>query len=316
MKAFQQRPLQPLALLLAGCLCLPGLPAGAAWMAELPDAPAMEHGADAEWLAKKGGKGGGGKKGGGSRKTSSKGSSGFKSAGSGLSKGNKQPKGGWSKKSDSKNSPSLKSQSSKDNKNKQVRRDDRLDKREKQADRRDDRLDQRDKNLDKRADRIDDRWDQRSKNIDKRWDNRNDRWDDRWDRYPGWARPGWGYARPWNYGWYDSGYRSSNWGWYGASAAAWGLTTLTTAAIINSAVDNAVSNQTTYVVVPNTDYRLLYGTVEPINDQSVRFAVETGSSETYFDADCNRGTLNGRNPSSASEAELLNAACQVAYGAV
>ncbi|MCP9927796.1 hypothetical protein [Cyanobium sp. CH-040] len=293
-------------------------------MADLPDAPSMGHGSDGEWLAKKGGQRGGGKKSVSRKTSSSKGSSGFKSSGSGLGKGNKQPKGGWAKKSDSKNGPSLKSQSSKDKNQtsrnqaskKQDRREQKLDTREKQADRRDERLDRRDKNLDKRADRIDDRWDQRARNIDKRWDKRYDRWDDRWDRYPGWARPGWGYARPWNYGWYDSGYRSSNWGWWGANAAAWGLTTLTTAAIINSAVDNAVSNQTTYVVVPNTDYRLLYGTVEPINDQAVRFAVEAGSGETYFDADCNRGTLNGRNPSSASEAELLNAACQVAFGSV
>jgi hypothetical protein len=28
------------------------------------------------------------------------------------------------------------------------------------------------------------------------------------------------------------------------------------------------------------------------------------------------GTLNGVNPSTAAQAELLNAACQVAYGAV
>lgn len=315
MKAFHQRPLRPLTLLLAGCLSLPGLPAEAARIADSPDGLALWRSAEAAWIAKKGGKGGGSKKGGGSGRTSSKGSSGFKSSGSGLSKGSKEPKGGWAKKSDKKSNPSLKSQSSKNNKNNQARRDDKLDKRDKQADRRDERLDQRDKNLDKRADRIDDRADQRAKNIDKRWDDRYDRWDDRWDRYPGWARPGWGSARPWNYGWYDSGYRSS-WNWWGANAAAWGLTSLTTAAIINSAVDNAVANQTTYVVVPNTDYRLLYGTVQPNNDQSVRFAVEAGSGETYFDADCNRGTLNGRNPSSSSEAELLNAACQVAFGSV
>ena len=43
-----------------------------------------------------------------------------------------------------------------------------------------------------------DRWDDR-------WDRRNDRWNDRWDRYPGWARPGWGYSRPWNYGWSGDG---------------------------------------------------------------------------------------------------------------
>ncbi|TVS01778.1 MAG: hypothetical protein EA413_13580 [Cyanobium sp. PLM2.Bin73] len=306
---------------MAGLLCLPALPVYAALPSGTVEAPAQAPAAtleaEGELIAKKTG----GKKGGSARK-SSKGKSGFKSSSSSMSKGSKKPQGGWKKTSNEKNTPSLNSKSSKNNtknkassKNKTSnktttakkndRRDQKLDKREKQADRRDDRLDKRDKNLDKRADR-----------IDKKWDKRYDRWDDRWDRYPGWARPGWGYARPWNYGWYDSGYRSSNWGWYGASAAAWGLTTLTTAAIINSAVDNAVSNQTTYVVVPNTDYRLLYGTVEPINDQSVRFAVEAGSSETYFDADCNRGTLNGRNPTSASEAELLNAACQVAFGAV
>ncbi len=325
------RPRRPFGLLLAGVLCLPALPTNAAALTapiQAPiEAPAPTLAGEGELIAKKGGGGHKGKSG-GSRKKSSRSKSGFKSSGSSMSKGKKQPKGGWSKKSNHKNNPSLDNKNKSNNKkknnnkgnqaknnkkhdnknknNKQAkkndRRDDKLDKREKKADRRDDRLDKRDKKLDKRADR-----------VDKKWDKRYDRWDDRWDRYPGWARPGWGYARPWNYGWYDSGYRSSNWGW---NAAAFGLTTLTTAAIINSAVDNAVSNQTTYVVVPNTDYRLLYGTVEPINDQSVRFAVEAGSGETYFDADCNRGTLNGRNPTSASEAELLNAACQVAYGSV
>ncbi|MEO1002482.1 MAG: hypothetical protein AAFX65_05145 [Cyanobacteria bacterium J06638_7] len=318
---------RPFGLVLAGMLCLPALPSGATVFSSPGEAggeaTAISLAGDGELIAKK--KGGGGHKGGGSRTKASRSKSGFGS-GSSMSKGSKKPKGGWSSKSSHKHSPSLdhKSKSSKgnqarkpnnknDNKKKNdkgnqakrnERRDERLDKREKKADRRDDRLDRRDDRLDDRADR-----------IDKRWDKRYDRWDDRWDRYPGWARPGWGYARPWNYGWYNSGY-SSGWGWWGPSAAAWGLTTLTTAAIINSAVDNAVSNQQTYIVVPNTDYELLYGTVEPVGDQSVRFAVDADGSESYFDADCDRGTLNGRNPSSASEAELLNAACQVAYGSV
>jgi hypothetical protein len=31
---------------------------------------------------------------------------------------------------------------------------------------------------------------------------------------PGWARPGWGYARPWNVGWYG-GFGAPAWGWWG-----------------------------------------------------------------------------------------------------
>jgi hypothetical protein len=306
--ATRARSLRPFGLLLAGALCLPALPVEAALMAGLPDAAAMEQQVDGEWVAKKGGKGGGGKKGGGSRKKSSKGKNGFKSSSSSMSKGSKKPKGGWKKTSNKKNNPSINSKSSKKNNQKSNKKQ-----RQKERDRREDKWDKRYKKSEKKRDKREKKWDKRYDKRTKKWDKRYDRWDDRWDRYPGWARPGWGYARPWNYGWYDSGYRSSNWGW---NAAAFGLTTLTTAAIINSAVDNAVSNQTSYVVVPNSDYRLLYGTVEPINDQSVRFAVEAGSGETYFDADCNRGTLNGRNPTSASEAELLNAACQVAFGSV
>lgn len=306
--ATRARSLRPFGLLMAGLLSLPALPAEAASMAGLPDAPAMEQPVDGEWVAKKGGKGGGGKKGGGSRAKSSKGKNGFKSSSSSMSKGSKQPKGGWKQTSNKKNTPSINSKSSKKNNQKSDRKQ-----REKERDRREEKWDKRYEKSQKERDKREDKWDKRYKKTQNKWDKRYDRWDDRWDRYPGWARPGWGYARPWNYGWYDSGYRSSNWGW---NAAAFGLTTLTTAAIINSAVDNAVSNQTSYVVVPNSDYRLLYGTVEPVNDQSVRFAVEAGSGETYFDADCNRGTLNGRNPTSASEAELLNAACQVAFGSV
>ncbi len=77
-----------------------------------------------------------------------------------------------------------------------------------------------------------------------------------------------------------------------------------------------MSNETTYIVVPNSDYRLLYGTVEPVGDQSVSFEAISGDNSITMQADCNRGTLNGSTPNSASEAELLNAACQVAYGSV
>lgn len=132
---------------------------------------------------------------------------------------------------------------------------------------------------------------------------------------PGWARPGWGYARPWNTGWYG-GWASPAWGWWGASAAAWGVASLTSAAVINAAVNDAVTNSTTYILVPNTGYQLLYGTVQPSGSQGVTFVVEVDGIPYNLSADCNLGTINGVNPGTAAQAELLNAACQVAYGSV
>lgn len=130
---------------------------------------------------------------------------------------------------------------------------------------------------------------------------------------PGWARAGWGVARPWNTGWYG-GWATPTWGWWGARAAAWGIGTLATAAIINNAVDNAISNNVSYIAVPDSNYQLLYGTVAPSGSSSVSFAVTAEGSTYQLSADCNAGTINGQQPSNASEAELLNAACQVAYG--
>ena len=133
------------------------------------------------------------------------------------------------------------------------------------------------------------------------------------DIHPGWARPGWGVARPWSWGWYG-GWSNPPWGWWGARAAAWGVGTLATAAIINAAVDEAVAEDQTIIVVPNTEYRLLYGTVEPSGGTTITFVVQAAGSEYKLSADCQRGLINNREPSSAQEAELLNAACQVAFG--
>ena len=132
---------------------------------------------------------------------------------------------------------------------------------------------------------------------------------------PGWARPGWGVARPWNYGWYG-GWSTPTWGWWGARAAAWGVATLATAAIINESVNDAVSSNTTYIVVPNTNYQLLFGTVQPSSSNSVSFVMQADGNNYQLTANCNQGTINGQEPSNAEEAELLNAACQVAYGSV
>jgi hypothetical protein len=130
---------------------------------------------------------------------------------------------------------------------------------------------------------------------------------------PGWARPGWGVARPWNWGWYG-GWTNPPWGWWGARAAVWGVTTLATAAIINDAVNDAVSRDVTTIVVPNTAYDLQFGTIQPYGNASVSFVVTVDGTSYQLTADCNAGAINGRQPNSAEEAELLNAACQVAYG--
>ncbi|MEB3318813.1 MAG: hypothetical protein VKO39_11835 [Cyanobacteriota bacterium] len=131
--------------------------------------------------------------------------------------------------------------------------------------------------------------------------------------HPGWARPGWGVARPWNWGWYG-GWSNPPWGWWGARAAAWGIGTLATAAIINNAVNDAVSNDVSTIVVPNTDYQLLFGTVQPVGEASVSFVVTVNGTNYQLTADCKAGTINARLPNTAQEAELLNAACQVAFG--
>ncbi|MEB3335365.1 MAG: hypothetical protein VKP70_10305 [Cyanobacteriota bacterium] len=130
---------------------------------------------------------------------------------------------------------------------------------------------------------------------------------------PGWARPGWGVARPWNWGWYG-GWRTPPWGWWAARAAAWGIGTLATTAIINHAVNDAVSNDVNYIVVPNTSYELRFGTVQPYGNAMVNFVVTANGTSYQLTADCNAGTINERPPNSSQEAELLNAACQVAYG--
>ena len=149
--------------------------------------------------------------------------------------------------------------------------------------------------------------------------NVNSNWSRNWNvnnvnLSPGWARPGWGYARPWGTGWYG-GWATPGWGWWGANAALWGISTLASAAVINAAGDTAVSSNTTYIVVPQTNYQLLFGTVQPVGSQGVSFLVQADNGSTYnLTADCNAGTIDGVAPNSAAQAELLNAACQVAYG--
>lgn len=184
-------------------------------------------------------------------------------------------------------------------------------------DRADDRWDQARDRADDRLDRARDRWDDR---LDDRWDrvdrrvdraiDRIDDWDNHW---PGWVRPGWGVARPWNTGWYG-GWSNPPWGWWGARSLAWGLGSLATAAVINDAVNDAVNASRTTILVPQSDYTLYYNSVQPSNDQQLSFVASDGQNRLTMQADCRNGLLNGQTPSTASEAQLLNAACQVAFG--
>lgn len=241
------------------------------------------------------GGGGGGFGGGGGRRAQT----GFQGAGAGLNRGDARPTGGWSSRVGSDSArPSLdRSAINRDRQGLQQRQGDRLGSRD-----------------GSRPFNADD-----SRNLNRDFNtsvNRN------WNRTvnvnnlnlsPGWARPGWGVARPWGYGWYGVSAVPA-WGWWGARAATWGLATLTTAAIINNAVDNAIADNSTYIVVPNSSYQLLYGTVAPTSDSGISFDVTANGSTYQLSADCRAGTLNGQQPNTAAEAELLNAACQVAFG--
>jgi len=269
-------------------------------------------------IARGGARVGGGGGGGGARIGSGGGhrvQTGFQSAGGGLNRGSAKPTGGWSNKvSSDRARPSLdrpKPQySANRDGSRQLNRDGSRD-----FNRDVDRNVGRDlnRNLDRDVNRNVNRDISRNVNrdINRNWNRRVDV--DRVNLYPGWARPGWGVARPWNYGWYG-GWNTPSWGWWGARAAAWGIGTLATAAIINDAVDDAVDDHVSYIVVPNTNYQLLYGTISPSGSAGVMFDVTAAGATYQLMADCNRGTLNGQDPQSAAEAELLNAACQVAYG--
>lgn len=339
-----------LAALLAGLILLPSLPVSAAWGAGPgPQDPgaAVEGGGDT-WVARGGGGGrggggrGGGGHGGGNRAGGrSRAQSGFQGSGSSFSRGDRRPQGGFSQgdRTSRVGNPSL------DRPARPSRppglaerpggrpegsrpRPDLADRPGATRPAGDRPLGDRnpgdrslgDRNLSDRN--LGDRSVGDRSVGDRNLSDRNLSIDRDWNRHvtigdidinPGWARPGWGVARPWTWGWYG-GWSNPPWGWWGARAAAWGVGTLATAALINAAVDEAVAEQQTTIVVPNTDYRLLYGTVEPSGGTTITFVVQAAGADDQLSADCQRGLINNREPSSAQLAELLNAACQVAFG--
>lgn len=309
-------PLAGFGLVMAGAMTgamtgVMALPMGAALAFERPLPQSSTAALFDQLVARGGGGGGGGGRGGGGggrlggagggggRKAS--GHSGFSNSGPGLNRGSTKPAGGWSSKAQmGGGGPSLNRTAAAarpaagSRPGGSIGSGDRMATRNKPA--------TRDLNRDVNRNV--------NRDINRNW-SRNV---NRVNTYPGWARPGWGVARPWNHGWYGGWSTPPSWGWWGARAATWGIASLTTAAIINDAVSNAIDDHNDYIVVANTNYELLYGTVQPTSSDSVSFVIKVNGSEYQLNANCNRGTINGQDPSSAAEAELLNAACQVAYG--
>jgi len=88
---------------------------------------------------------------------------------------------------------------------------------------------------------------------------------------------------------------------------------MASAAAITESVNAAASQQTTVIVVPETNFQLNYASVKAFDPDSVSFTWSNGSISQAASGNCRLGSLNGA-PASAANASLLNAACVVAYG--
>ncbi|MFM8604005.1 MAG: hypothetical protein ACKOBY_00430, partial [Cyanobium sp.] len=93
-----------------------------------------------------------------------------------------------------------------------------------------------------------------------------------------------------------------------------GLGGLASAAVINGAMQQAISARRPTIPVADTDQNLIFASLEPSDSGSVRFTATDGDAPFEASADCRQGQLNGRAPASAAEAQLLHTACQVAFG--
>jgi hypothetical protein len=149
----------------------------------------------------------------------------------------------------------------------------------------------------------------RSVNVNNNFYNRDG---NGWNR--NWSNGGYWNNRPWAAGWY--GWAPSTWGWWGGNAAAWGVAGLATGVAITSLVNEAANNQKTVIVVPESSYQLNYGSVEAVGSAGASFSYNLGQGAMLNGAaNCQAGLLDGQVPATAAQAQLLNAVCQVAYGA-
>lgn len=131
--------------------------------------------------------------------------------------------------------------------------------------------------------------------------------------HPAWVNGGYWRARPWATGWYRV--NPAAWGWWGARAAAWGIAGLAEADTITDAVNSAAAQQSSVIIVPQTTMQLNYASVEAVGQQGASFFYSIdGGAELSGGANCDLGLVDGQPPANASEAQLLNAVCQIAYG--
>ena len=85
--------------------------------------------------------------------------------------------------------------------------------------------------------------------------------------------------------------------------------------MITNLVNNASEQQSSVIDVPDSDYQLNYATVDSVGSGGADFSYAVaGSAPLKGAANCKQGLLGGQVPSTAAQAQLLNAACQVAYG--
>jgi hypothetical protein len=128
-----------------------------------------------------------------------------------------------------------------------------------------------------------------------------------------WANGGYWGNRPWSYGWYS--WTPSTWDWWNGNAAGWGLAGLATGVAITELVDQASEQQSPMIEVPDSNYQLNYGSVDAVGNSGADFSYGVaGSAPVKGGANCEQGLLDGQVPSTPAQAQLLNAACQVAYG--
>lgn len=148
----------------------------------------------------------------------------------------------------------------------------------------------------------------RSVNLETNFYNRSvGDWNNRW------ANGGYWGSRPWGYGWYN--WSPNSWGWWGGSSLGWGISALAGAEMITDLLNAASAQQSTVIAVPDSDYQLNYASVDSLGASGADFSYAVaGSPPVKGAANCQEGLLDGQVPSTAAQAQLLNAACQVAYG--
>ncbi len=148
----------------------------------------------------------------------------------------------------------------------------------------------------------------RQVNLENNFYNRNyGGWNNAWSDGGYWG------SRPWGYGWYN--WSPDSWGWWGGASVGWGLAALAGADVITSLVNDAAAEQSPVIDVPNSNYQLNYGTVDSVGSGGADFSYAIADSPPIKGAaNCQQGLIDGQVPSSAAQAQLLNAACQVAYG--